>query len=74
MKMLVLIVTAYGGAAVIAMSIAVSSEYFFSREIAMMITIPVALAIGMSARRLAEKFLGYTVLEAMKEGSDDSST
>ena len=73
MKMLNLLLLALGGSLTLVMAVAISSEYFFGREIAMLITVPIALAAGMSARRLAEKFLGYTTLEAMKDGSDDSS-
>jgi hypothetical protein len=54
------------------MGLGMGLEALLGRETAMYIVLPVGLLIGMSARRIAEKLLGYTTLEAMREGSDDT--
>lgn len=72
MKLLNIVGIALFGSLLLVATVALTSEYLFGRELAMLTTIPVALAVGMGARRTAEKILGYTTLEAMKEGQDDT--
>ena len=73
MRLLNIILMSYVGAFVVIMALAMGLESLLGRDMAMYIVIPVGLLIGMSARRISEKILGYTVLEAMKDGRDDSS-
>lgn len=44
-------------------------EYFLGDD-AKYIVLPFGLILGMSARRLMEKVVGYTLLESMKDGQD----
>jgi len=56
-------------------SLAVSfiAEQFLERNTAMLVVMPLSMALGFSSRRIVEKFFGYTLAEAMKEGSDESN-
>lgn len=72
MKLFNIIALAYGGSFLTIMALAMTVESLVGKDQGMFIVVPLGLFIGMSARRTAEKLLGYTVLEAMKEGSDDS--
>ena len=58
------LVLALGGAFLISMI----AEQLFSRETAMIVVAPPVILLGMMARRLVEKFMGYTLLEALQEG------
>lgn len=72
MKLLNVVGLSLGGAFVVIMGLCMAGEALLGRETAMYVVVPPALLIGMFARRIAEKILGYTVLEAMKEDSNDS--
>lgn len=74
MKLLNIIGLALGGAFITIMALSIGLEALLGKDTAMVVVMPLGLLIGMSARRLAEKILGYTTLEAMKEGSDDAGT
>jgi len=73
MKAFNLVFLALGGAAVLVFGASMLAEQLFERETAMLIVIPLALTVGMSARRVTEKILGYTLLQALQEGNDDTS-
>ena len=70
MKALNLILLALSLALIGSMGTAVLTEHFLSRDVAMPITLTISLLLGLSARRLTEKALGYTLLDAMKEGEE----
>lgn len=72
MKAFNLIFTALGGALVIVMAVVVAADYFLDKNTAMVVVVPVAMLIGMNARRSAEKYLGYTLLDAMRGDKDES--
>ena len=72
MKVFNLIALSLGGALLIVMGISVLSEAILGKESAMFVVMPVALIVGFNARRTTEKILGYTLLEALKEGSNDT--
>lgn len=72
MKALNLILLAYGGSMLLILSLSSIVESYLGRENGMMIMMPVGLLVGLSARRVTEKFLGYTLLEALTEKKDDT--
>ncbi len=49
-------------------TVCVIGDYLFNADTAKFVVMPFALLIGLSARRITEKILGYTLLEAMKDG------
>jgi len=72
MKAFNLMALALGGAMVIILGGSMLAESLLGKETAMLVIMPVALLVGFSARRVTEKILGYTLLEALKEGSNDT--
>ena len=72
MKAFKLTALALGGGMLIVMGISVATDMLFGKQIGMFITMPVALLIGLNARRGAEALLGYTLLEALKEDQNDA--
>ncbi len=72
MKFLNLIVLAYGGSMLLVLSLSFIVESYIGRENGMMIMMPIGLLVGLSARRVTEKFLGYTLLESLQEKKDES--
>jgi ACR3 family arsenite efflux pump ArsB len=72
MKIFNILAIALLGSFVTIMGLSIGLEALLGKDTAMYIVLPTGLLIGMSARRIAEKILGYTTLEAMKEGSDDT--
>ena len=73
MKALNLTALALGGAFAIVMGISMLADKFLDKSTAMMVVMPIGLLVGLSARRVTEKFLGYTLLEALKEDSNDTN-
>ena len=73
MKALNLIALSLGGALVLVLGVSMVAELLFGKDLAMFVIVPVALFTGLNARRVTEKFLGYTLLEALKENKDDTT-
>lgn len=46
-------------------------EYLVGEDLAKFIVLPIAMVLGFSARRITEKIVGYTLLEAMKDGESN---
>lgn len=72
MKALNLTALALGGALVIVMGISMLADAFLDKSTAMLVVMPIGLLVGLSARRVTEKFLGYTLLEALKADQNDA--
>lgn len=53
------------------MGVAVAAEYLLGTETAKFVVLPIAMALGFSGRRITQKILGYTLEEAMKDGSQN---
>ena len=73
MKVFNIVVGSLVFAVSVSMGAAIVAEKFLDKNTAMFVVVPVAMILGMNSRRIVEKFLGYTLLEAMKEGSDESN-
>jgi hypothetical protein len=65
MKAFNLVATAIAGAFAIIMTLSLVAELLLG-ENAAIVVLPVAFFVGFSARTTAEKFLGYTLYEALK--------
>lgn len=72
MKTFNLFALSLGGAVVVVMGASMLAEQLLGRETAMVAVVPIALLVGLSARRVTEKILGYTLLEALREESNDT--
>lgn len=72
MKALNLMLLAYGGAIVLILSLSMIVERYAGHDNGIMTMMPVGLLVGLSARRVTEKILGYTLLEALQEKKDES--
>lgn len=71
MKAFNIISLALGGAALISMGAAVVLGAILPHDVAMPITLVISFVVGFNARRTAEKILGYTLEDALKEGKDE---
>lgn len=49
--------------------ICILADSLLGRDVAMFVAVPPAILLGMHSRRLVEKFMGYTLYEAM-QGDD----
>lgn len=67
MKMLKLTILSLGGSIGIIYGVCVLSDMILGRPYGILLAAPVGIAIGAKARTMAEKFLGYTTTEAMKD-------
>ncbi len=72
MKAFNLTALAIGGAFVIMMGVSMLADAFLDKSTAMLVVMPIGLLVGLSARRVTEKILGYTLLEALREGNNDT--
>lgn len=70
MKALNLVALSLGGALVVVYAASLLFDFLLG-DSAPIVIAPLALIVGMSARKTTEKFLGYTLEEAMKEGKDE---
>lgn len=67
MKLLKLLILVYGGSFALITALCKIVEYSIGMENGLIVVIPLGLFIGLNARLAAEKILGYTVYEAMKD-------
>lgn len=51
--------------------ICILADQFLSKDMAMVVAAPPIILLGMMSRRIVEKFMGYTLYEALQEGSKD---
>jgi hypothetical protein len=54
------------------LALCTAGEFYFG-DSAKFVVAPLALALGFSARRIVQYFLGYTLEDSMKETSNDES-
>lgn len=73
MKAFNLVALAITGALLLTIAIAIIADKVLGKETAMMVVPPIVILVGMSARITMEKILGYTLYDALKEDSDESS-
>ena len=73
MKVFNLIALAIAGSVVISMLTAEIAKILMG-ESGIYVALPLALLIGLNARKGAEKLLGYTLQEAMQGAKDDEQT
>lgn len=70
MKKLKIIFLSLGLASVSVLIICRLADLLFETDVAKFVVVFPALMIGMHARQIAEKILGYTLRDAMKEDSN----
>lgn len=72
MKVFNLMVLTYAVAIIGTAVICETSKAFFGPTVGMFAIVP-AFFLGLYSRRLVEKILGYTLIDAMKGGSNDEN-
>lgn len=74
MKAFNLVALAIVGAMTVSFGLGMLTSEFLDEQTAMMVTLPACLMLGLSARRITEKILGYTLFQALEEGVKDDSS